>query len=99
MPATIGAVHESCPPHSSARSSPSSPAKRQMFRRDPVPCRSPLPNEFMNSLCCSCLLLLPPSKKCWQSRKDIVTLIADVVRIKASAEHFEVQGPACLQAW
>jgi len=47
------------------------------------------------------LLLAPllPSKKCWQSRKDIVNLTADVVRIKASAEQFEVQGPACLQAW
>ena len=46
---------------------------------------------------CYCSLL--PSKNGWQSRKDIVNLTADVVRIKASAEQFEDQGPACLRAW
>ena len=38
-------------------------------------------------------------KKCLASRKDIVNLNADVVRIKASAEQFEDQEPACVRAW
>ena len=66
---------------------------------DPVPRRSPLPNEFVNSLCYCSLLLCCLQKNAWQSRKDIVNLIADVVRIKASAEQFEDQRPACLRAW
>jgi hypothetical protein len=37
-------------------------------------------------------------KNAWQSRKNIVNLTADVVRIKASAEQFEDLGPACLRA-
>src|SRR6266850_4974195 len=57
----------------------------------------PLPNEFVNSLCCCSLLLCCLQKNAWQSRKDIVNLTADVVRIKASAEQFEDQGPACLR--
>jgi hypothetical protein len=44
------------------------------------------------------LLLCCPQTNAWQSRKDIVNLTADVVRIKASAEQFEDQGPACLRA-
>jgi hypothetical protein len=54
--------------------------------------RPPLPNEFVNSLCCYSLLLCCLQKNAWQRRKDIVNLTADVVRIKASAEQSEDQG-------
>src|SRR5436309_8291615 len=53
---------------------------------------------FVNSLCCCSLLFCYYQKNAWQSRKDIVNLTADVVRIKASAEQFEDQGPACPRA-
>jgi hypothetical protein len=38
------------------------------------------------------------SKNAWQSRKYIVNLTTEVVRIKAFAEQFEDQRPACLRA-
>jgi len=60
--------------------------------------RSPLPNEFMNSLCCCSLLLCCRLINAWQSWKDIANLKADIVPTRASAEQFEGQGPASLQA-
>jgi len=90
MPAAIEAVYEDCLPQCLA----GTVADMTAFTLAQYLAATPFPRRLTSSR-----TPLLPSKNAWQSRKNIVNLTADVMRIKASAEQFEDQAPACLQAW